>query len=150
MLHTCPAISTPHWQLPGFLEAPGSWLLLVAIVLIAVVAARWLVAPLASWRARIAVALTYALAVLLLLLAVGLLALVLPVYQIAAALQLLYFQPGASQAATDCAIESLRVAQQGGTLVVQSSMLSLALALLSGAFCAWLRSRSRKRAKPAR
>lgn len=147
MLHTCPAISTPHWQLPGFLEAPGSWLLLVTIVLIAVVAARRLLAPLASRRARVSVALTYALAVLLLLLAVGLLALVLPVYQIAADLQLLYFQPGASQAATDCAIESLRVTQQGGTLMIQSSMLSLALALLCGAFCAWLRSRNIRRAK---
>lgn len=149
VLHTCPAISTPHWQLPGFLEAPGSWLLLAVIVVIAVVAAPRLLAPLASWRSRFAVALTYALAILLLVLAVGLLALVLPVYQIAAALQLLYFQSGASQAATDCAKEFLRVVQQGGTTVVQFSILSLALALACGAFCVWLRSRSRRRAKPA-
>lgn len=149
MLHSCPAISTPSWRLPGF-PAPGSWLLLALVVVIALVAAPRLLAPLSSWRASVPVALTYALAVLLLLLAVGLLALVLPVYQNAAELELLYFQPGASQAATDCAIHFLRVAQQGRALVIQSSMLSLAFALLCGAVCWWLRSRSARRAKLSR
>ena len=105
MPHSCPAISTPYWTLPGLIQAPGSWLLLTIVAVVALVWARRVVAPVASWRARIPVALAYGLAVIMLLAALFILTLVLPPYQDASEMESLYFQPGASQAATDCAIE---------------------------------------------
>jgi hypothetical protein len=144
MPHSCPAISTPYWTLPGPIQTPGSWLLLTMAAVVALVWARRVVAPVASWRARIPVALAYGLAVIMLLAALFILTLVLPPYQDASEMELLYFQPGASQAATDCAIEFLRVAQFSRNVIVQMSLLCIAVALLSGGACVWLRARWRK------
>lgn len=144
MPHTCPAISTPNWQWPGFAQAPGSWLLLAAVALVSIGWAPRVVAPLTTWRARVPVALTYGLVVIGLLAVVVILALVLPVYQDASELQLYNFQPGASSAATDCAVTFLRTAQGTRTVLIQFALLWLVVALLSGSACAWLRSRARK------
>jgi len=145
MPHSCPAISTPNWRLPSLIQAPGSWLLLMVAAVAALVWAWRVVAPVASWRARIPVAFTYGLAAIMLLAVIFILTLVLPPYQDASETELLYFQPGASQAATDCAIEFLRVAQFSRTVIIQMSMLCCVVALLSGVVCAWLRARWRKR-----
>ncbi len=45
MLHTCPMITTPNWQWPGLIQAPGSWLLLVALLVVVVALAPRVMAP---------------------------------------------------------------------------------------------------------
>ena len=143
MLHTCPTISTPNWQWPGLIQAPGSWLLLVALLVVAVALAPRIIAPVASWRVRIPVTLTYALAAIMLLTAAVALALILPAYQDATEMRLLDFYPGASQAANDCATWQLQVAQHTRNVIIQGALLSLVVALLSGLACGWLRARGR-------
>jgi hypothetical protein len=143
MPHSCPMISTPNWVLPDLTQAPGSWLLLAAVALVAIGWAPRVVAPLTSWRARVPVTLTYGVAVIALLAVVVILALILPVYQDASGLRVLGFQPGASSVATDCATWQLQVAQFTRTVLIQSALVWLAVALLSGSGCAWLRSRGR-------
>ncbi|HEY7341891.1 MAG TPA: hypothetical protein VH591_13495 [Ktedonobacterales bacterium] len=144
MPHSCPTISTPDWTLPSLIQTPGSWLLLTLAAIVALVWAWRVVAPVAPWRARIPVAFAYGLAAIMLLAAIFILTLVLPPYQDASETQLLYFQPGVSQATTDCAIIFLRSAQFSRNVIIQMSMLCCAVALLSGAMCAWLRARSSK------
>ncbi len=144
MLHTCPMISTPNWQWPGLIQAPGSWLLLAVLLVVAIVLAPRVVSAASSLRTRIPVALTYGLAAIALLAAVVVLALILPAYQDATLKEFLGFQPGASSAATDCALEFLNGAQFTGAVFTQLALLLLALALLSGAVCVWLRTRWRK------
>ena len=143
MLHTCPMISTPNWQWPGLIQAPGSWLLLAALLVVAVALAPHIIAPVASWRVRIPVTLTYALAAIMLLTAAVALALILPAYQDATEMRLLDFYPGASQAANDCATWQLQVAQHTRNVIIQGALLSLVVALLSGLACGWLRARGR-------
>lgn len=143
MLHTCPMISTPNWQWPGLVQASGSWLLLVALLVVSVTLAPRVISPVASWRVRIPVMLTYALAAIMLLTAVVVLALILPAYQDATWAGFLGFQPGVSSASTDCALEFLNGAQFTGTVFMQFALLCLALALLSGVACGWLRARGR-------
>ncbi|HEY1388428.1 MAG TPA: hypothetical protein VGF38_07775 [Ktedonobacterales bacterium] len=115
--------------------------MLVVTAVAALIGAWRVVAPITSWRARIPVALAYGLTIIFVLAAIFILTLILLPYQDASETQVLYFQPGASQAATDCAIEFLRVAQYSRNVIVQMSLLCLAVALFSGAFCAWIRVR---------
>lgn len=138
-------ISTPNWQWPTITQAPGSWLLLTVIALVGIVWAPRVLSAVALWRASIPVALTYGLAVIALLAAMAVFTLILPAYQDASELRVLGFQPGASSAATDCATLQLQVAQFTRNVFIQFALLLLALALLSGAVCAWLRARWRKR-----
>jgi hypothetical protein len=55
--------------------------LLAALLVVVVALAPRVIAPLASWRVRIPVTLTYALAAIMLLTAAAFLALILPAYQ---------------------------------------------------------------------
>ena len=143
MPHTCPAISTPNWRWPGLIQAPGSWLLLVALLVVVVVLAPRVISPLASWRVRIPVMLSYALAAIMLLTAAVALAFILPAYQDATEMRLLDFYPGASQAANDCATWQLQIAQHTRNVIIQGALLSLVVALLSAVACGWLRGRGR-------
>lgn len=140
MPHSCPAISTPEWALPSFAQAPGSWLLVAALALVGIACAPRVVMPV-SPGARIPVALTYGLAVVMLVAAVVVFALILPAYQSATWTEFLGFQPGASSAATDCALAFLGVARTTGTAFTQSAQLELVFALISGAICGWIRMR---------
>jgi hypothetical protein len=134
-------ISTPNWQWPGLMQAPGSWLLLEVLLVVAIVLAPRVVSAASSLRTRIPVALTYGLTVIAMLAAVVVLALILPAYQDATLTDFLGFQPGASTASTDCALEFLNGAQFTGTVFTQFGLLCLALALLNGMACGWLRGR---------
>lgn len=138
MPHTCPIISTPNWQWPTITQAPGSWLLLAVVALVGIVWAPRVLSAVTLWRAGIPVALTYGLAVIALLAAVAVFTLILPAYQDASELRVLGFQP-------DCATLQLQVAQFTRNVFIQFALLLLALALLSGAMCAWLRAHWRKR-----
>ncbi len=90
-------------------------------------------------------ALTYTLALIALLVAMATFALILPAYQNATEAQFVSFQPDVSHVANDCAGESLRTAQFTRNVYIQFALLSLALALLNGAACGWLRAQWRKR-----
>ena len=142
MLHSCPMISTPEWVLPSFAQAPGSWLLVATFALVGIACAPRIVTPVSS-GARIPVALTYGLAVVTLVAAVLVFALILPAYHNATWTEFLGFQPGASSAATDCALTFLNTARFTDTAFSQSALLALTVALLSGAACAWIRVRWR-------